>query len=100
VNPQAVIADRIEAFVRTEFDINPSDTGFDRKADLFELGYIDSIGFAELLAFLGEEFGVDIPEDDLLSDDFLRIDGIASIVSRLVGADVRPALVLAEEHLP
>ena len=87
MNPQVAIADRIEAFVRTEFDVSPSDNGFDRAVDLFELGYIDSVGFAELLAFLTEEFGVDIPEDDLLSEDFTRIDGIADIVSRLASVD-------------
>jgi acyl carrier protein len=82
VSPQA-IADRIEAYVRSQFEVDPSDDGFDRTVDLFELGYIDSVGFAELLAFLSEEFGVEVPEDDLLSDEFLRIDGMAMIVSRL-----------------
>jgi D-alanine--poly(phosphoribitol) ligase subunit 2 len=78
-----VIADRIEAFVRSQFEVDPSDNGFDRTVDLFELGYVDSVGFAELLAFLDEEFGVEVPEEDLLSDEFLRIDGMATIVSRL-----------------
>jgi D-alanine--poly(phosphoribitol) ligase subunit 2 len=90
--PQPIIANRIEAFVRTEFEIDPSDDGFDRTVDLFELGYVDSVGFAELLAFLAEEFGVDVPEDDLLSEDFLNIDGMARIVSRLtVDAGARSA---------
>ena len=82
MSPQA-IADRIEAYVRSQFEVDPSDDGFDRTVDLFELGYVDSVGFAELLAFLSEEFGVEVPEDDLLSDEFLRIDGMAMIVSRL-----------------
>ena len=82
MSPQA-IADRIEAFIRSQFEVDPSDDGFDRTIDLFELGYIDSVGFAELLAFLSEEFGAEVPEDDLLSDEFLRIDGMAMIVSRL-----------------
>jgi D-alanine--poly(phosphoribitol) ligase subunit 2 len=82
LSPQA-IADQIEAFIRSQFEVDPNDNGFDRAVDLFELGYVDSVGFAELLAFLAEEFGVEIPEDDLLSDDFLRIDGMAMIVSRL-----------------
>jgi len=82
VSPQA-IADRIEAYVRSQFEVDPSDDGFDRAVDLFELGYVDSVGFAELLAFLSEEFGVEVPEDDLLSDEFLHIDGMAMIVSRL-----------------
>jgi acyl carrier protein len=41
------------------------------------------VGFVELLAFLGKEFRVEIPEEDLLSDEFLTIDGIAIIVARL-----------------
>jgi acyl carrier protein len=90
--PSPTIASRIEAFVRTQFEIDPSDDGFDRTVDLFELGYVDSVGFAELLAFFAEEFGVDVPEDDLLSEDFLSIDGMARIVSRLtVDAGARSA---------
>ena len=83
---QQNIADRIEAFVRAEFEVSPRDNGFDRTVDLFELGYIDSVGFAELLAFFAEEFGVDVPEEELLSENFARIDGMAHIVSRLTAA--------------
>jgi D-alanine--poly(phosphoribitol) ligase subunit 2 len=86
-----LIEDRIELFIRTQFDVSPADDGFGRTVDLFELGYVDSVGFAELLAFLTEEFGVEVPESELLSDEFLRIDGIASIVGRLAnGGPVRP----------
>jgi acyl carrier protein len=77
------IADRVEAFVRSQFEVDPRDEGFDRTVDLYELGYVDSVGFAELLAFLEKEFDVKIPEEDLLSDEFLSIGGIATIVSRL-----------------
>jgi acyl carrier protein len=76
--------DRIERFTRTQFSIDPTDPGFARDADLFERGYVDSVGVAELLEFLSEEFGVEIPEADLLSDEFSTIDGIAGIVRRLV----------------
>jgi D-alanine--poly(phosphoribitol) ligase subunit 2 len=82
LNPQA-IAGRIEEFVREQFEVDPNDTGFNQTVDLFELGYVDSVGFAELLAFFTEEFGVEVPEEHLLSDEFLTIDGMARIVSRL-----------------
>jgi acyl carrier protein len=77
------IASRVEAFVRTRFEVDPNDDDFDRSVDLYDRGYIDSVGFVELLAFLGQEFRVEIPEEDLLSDEFLTIDGIATIVARL-----------------
>jgi acyl carrier protein len=89
---QATIANRIEEFVRTQFEIDPNDDGFNQTVDLFELGYVDSVGFAELLAFFAEEFNVDVPEADLLSEEFLSIDGMARIVSRLtVATEARSA---------
>jgi D-alanine--poly(phosphoribitol) ligase subunit 2 len=84
VNTDAVEA-RIEDFIRTQFNVSSTDNGFGRTVDLFQLGYVDSVGFAELIAFLQEEFGVELPESDLLSDDFVRISGMARIVSRLTG---------------
>ncbi len=77
------IASRIEAFVRTHFTVAPTDRAFSRSAPLFELGYIDSVGVVELLAFLAEEFAVEITDAELLSDGFTTIDGIAGIVGRL-----------------
>jgi D-alanine--poly(phosphoribitol) ligase subunit 2 len=79
---QESIANRVEAFVRTQFQVDPNDDDFGRTVDLYDRGYVDSVGFVELLAFLGKEFRVEIPEEDLLSDEFLTIDGVAIIVAR------------------
>ena len=80
-----VVEDHIETFVRNQFSVNPDDPGFDREVDLFEHGYVDSVGIVELLGFLQEKFDVEIPDDDLLSEDFSSIAGIARIVLRNVG---------------
>jgi acyl carrier protein len=77
------VADRIEGFVRSQFSISPSDPGFGRTSDLLDGGYVDSVGFVELLEFLGEDFGVEVPENELLSEEFSSIDGMARVVSRL-----------------
>lgn len=82
---QAEVAERIEGFVRTQFSISPSDPRFGRDADLFGGDYVDSVGLAELLAYVEEEFGVSVPDDDLLSDEFATIDGMARTVCRLAG---------------
>jgi acyl carrier protein len=76
----------IEAFVRSKFDIAPNDPGFSRRSDLYEDGYIDSVGIVELLAFLDTEFDVEVPEAELLSDDFSTIEGIARTICRLKSA--------------
>jgi acyl carrier protein len=82
VNPSEV-ADSVETFVRREFNVSAADPGFDRSVDLFENGYVDSVGVAELLEYVTQEFEVEIPESELFSDEFSSIQGIASIVARL-----------------
>lgn len=79
----AQVGDRVEQFVRTQFRVSPTDTRFSRSQRLFEMGYVDSVGVVELLAFLGQEFQVTLPDEVLMSDEFSTIDGIATIVSRL-----------------
>jgi acyl carrier protein len=76
------VAAAVEEFARREFSIKPSDRRFDRKVDLFEDGYVDSIGVIELIQFLERTFAIEIPEEDLFSPEFTTIDGIARIVTR------------------
>ena len=83
---QAEVAETMETFVRRQFSIDPTDPRFDRSVDLFENSYVDSVGLAELLGFIEGEFGVVVPDDDLLSDEFASIDGIAGAVCRLAAS--------------
>jgi acyl carrier protein len=77
------IASRIESFVRDTFDVASNDPNFGRKLDLFEHAYVDSVGLTELLAFIEDEFSVDVPEDELMSEEFVTIDGMARVIARL-----------------
>jgi hypothetical protein len=61
------------------------DPVFDRTLDLFERGYLDNVAFVELLEFIREDFGVEVPEEIRVSDDFMRVGGMARIVSCLAG---------------
>jgi acyl carrier protein len=83
VNPQLVEA-RLERFLHEDLLVSSTDPRLTKTVDLFEAGYVDSVGFAELLALLGDEFHVEVPERDLLSDEFSSIAGIARVVARLV----------------
>lgn len=79
---QTEVADRIERYVRLHFRVAPTDGRFSRSLPLFEAGYVDSVGVVELLAFLGEEFAVNLPDEVLMSDEFSTIDGIAAVICR------------------
>jgi methoxymalonate biosynthesis acyl carrier protein len=77
------VAARIESFVRETFDVAPEDPNFGRQLDLFEYGYVDSVGLTELLAFVEDEFGIEVPDEELLSDEFASIEGISRVLTRL-----------------
>src|SRR4051812_43032914 len=79
----ADVAAKIERFVRDHFRVGQQDTRFSRSAALFDLGYVDSVGVIELLAFVEQQFRVRIPDDTLLSDEFTTIDGMAAVISRI-----------------
>ena len=80
------VADGIEEFVRKHFSVSASDPNFGRQTDLFDGGYVDSVGLAEMLGFIEERFGVTVPDEELLSEEFASIDGIARTVCRLNSA--------------
>lgn len=81
------VARRLEQFIREHFAVPASDRRFSRTAPLFELAYVDSVGVAELVVFIEGEFGVTLPDEDLLSEEFDTIDGIARVVCRRGGHD-------------
>ena len=73
---------QIAVFVREQNGISVDDPGFSCDVDLFDCGYVDSVGLVELLAFIVDRFEVEIGDDDLLSDAFSTINGMAAIVCR------------------
>jgi acyl carrier protein len=79
---ESEIAERVESFLRERFAIDAGDPHFTRSQDIFEGAYVDSIGLTELLVFIEGEFGVEVPDEALLSEEFSNIAGIAQIVSR------------------
>ena len=56
--------------------------GNDLKNDdlLFELGIIDSFSLASLIAFIGKEFKVDIPDEKILPNHFKDVKSIAMLI--------------------
>ena len=78
------IAETLEEFLRRSFQIAADDPYFNRTVDLFEAGYVDSVGVVETLAFITDTFELVVPDEAVLSDDFVSIDGIAAIIAELL----------------
>lgn len=77
------IADRLEAFIRKRFHVSEQDASFTRAKNLWEHGYVDSIGLLELVGFIERTFGVALPDEALFDPAFTHVDGMAGIVSAL-----------------
>jgi acyl carrier protein len=77
---------QLDAYVRDHFSVSAGDGRFGPAVDLFEEGYVDSVGLAELLQFIEDSYGVVIPDEELLSEDFASLEGIARIVCARAGA--------------
>ena len=85
--PEAELIKRIESFIRKHFDVPADDPYFNTEINLWEEGYVDSVGAVELIAFLEVEFALTFRESDLVSPDFTRIEGIARIIGELQEED-------------
>ena len=74
-------AQKVEQFIRQHFDVPETDPLFTRDAHLFERGFVDSIGFAELLAFIESSYGLALDSEDLFTDEFTTINGISRLIA-------------------
>lgn len=75
------VAAAIERFIRVEFHVSERDTTFTRDVHLFDSGFVDSVGLAQLITFLESTFEVVIDDEMLMSDDFTTIDGMSRLVA-------------------
>jgi acyl carrier protein len=74
------VALQVECFIRLRFHIAQDDERFSRHVNLWDGGYIDSLGVVELITYLEDTYQIKIPDTALFSEGFTRITGIAEVV--------------------
>jgi len=52
-----------------------------RDADLFDSGYVDSLGVFNMMMSLEDEFGIRFIEDDLINPGISTVCGLAAIIA-------------------
>lgn len=75
---------RLRAFI-AETHANGREIGDD--TELVRSGIVESYGIVEVLFFLEEEFGVDVPDEMLTPDNFRSVAAIARCVGSLGDAE-------------
>ena len=73
---------KIKEFIMTE--VNP-DLHLERIDDdepLIESGIIDSLGVLKILAFLDEQFGIDLSSEEIKPENFRSVRSICALIER------------------
>lgn len=71
---------RIHDFIRREILFEDASAELTDQTPLLE-GLLDSMGLMELVAFLEEEFDLEIQDDAIVRDNFATIDAISRAVA-------------------
>ena len=79
-NTDHAVADEVERFIREVGQVSDDDVDFTRQVQLFRSGYLDSLGVAQLIAYIEEEFQLELSDNELSDPAFESIDGISTIV--------------------
>ncbi|MCA9670757.1 MAG: acyl carrier protein [Myxococcales bacterium] len=79
------VADTIKTYITTELapDLDASKLANDQS--LLTTGVLDSLRIVKLIAFLDDEFGVEVTDDEFDPDNFETIDAIAKLVEEKKG---------------
>ena len=74
------IAEHLESYIKKKHDVDDDDGDFDNNVNLFDYGYVDSFGAADLIAHIDSFFNVAITDTDLITKSMNTINEIASVI--------------------
>lgn len=80
------VEERVRAFIADNFVLASSDGGLGGDDSLMDLGVMDSTGVLEMVAFLEQDFGLDIQDTELLPENLDTINAIVRFVGRKQGS--------------
>jgi len=82
--PDDVEAD-LRRFIADNFPLGGEAAQLDGEQSLVEAGVIDSTGVLELIGYVEETYGLEVPDADLLPENFDSLANVASYVGRRLG---------------
>ena len=77
---------KLKHFIATELMYGEDDDVLSSEEPLLGSGIVDSLGIMRLVSYIEEEFGVVVPEDELIPEHFQTVSRLAAFVERLQAA--------------
>lgn len=81
-NSLEAISKRIRDFLFLNFLFGYQENDLDDDASFLEFGLLDSTGILELIAFIEEEFEIDIDDTEIIPENMDSINKVGRFVSR------------------
>lgn len=81
-NSLEAISKRIRDFLFLNFLFGYQENDLDDDASFLEFGLLDSTGILELIAFIEEEFEIDIDDIEIIPENMDSINKVGRFVSR------------------
>ena len=75
------VLETIKTYVRDHFEIG-DDPDFTEDVNLFDEGFVDSLGATEIVFFIEDHFGIQITQKDIILYPMNTIREIAEVVER------------------
>ncbi|NTV99696.1 MAG: acyl carrier protein [Oscillochloris sp.] len=78
------IKERIHAFIVDNCLFGDTSIELNEDTALLDSGIIDSTGVIELVLFVSEEFGIEVPAEDMLPENFNSINRLTNYIEQRV----------------
>jgi acyl carrier protein len=85
----ASVRSAVRNFLTTNFVLDPV-WSFDDACSLLDAGILDSTGVMELVAFLQNEYSIDVRDEDVVVDNLDSVDRICCFVAQRAEWSVHP----------
>lgn len=76
------VKEQIKQYIAENFLFSSNGFSLDDDESFLEAGVVDSLGVVELVAFVEETYNFEVPDDDIVPDNFDSVDNLAAYITR------------------
>ena len=76
------IKQQIRDYIAENFMFSSNGFNMDDNESFLEAGVVDSLGVLEMVTFVEETFGLKVPDEEIVPDNFDSVDNLAAYIER------------------